>query len=138
GDDGGDGLRSRGLAEERHRNAGSIEEIADEPEAAAAPDVVGDDPRRALAFSVVTFDTAAAEQTAGIEILPLRPEIPVDVRVVDRTVDGGRVGASDDERPDGELPIAHVQRNADRRAELVLVAGEQCKVLDLDPRGVAQ
>ena len=95
-------------------------------------------PRRALVVAVIALHLAAAEQPAREQVLALLADVCVDIRVIDRTIDAGRVRLGKSQRPDGELPVAHVQRDADGGPELVAVPLEDFLIDDLDPRGVGE
>ncbi len=128
----GDGFRGR--AEERHGDAAVVEEIADETQTAAAAYVIRDQARGGGGFLHVV---AASEQAAGIEVLAGVAQVGVDVGVLDHAENRSRVFARRRHGPDGEFPVAHVERDADGRPELVAVAVEHALVQDLEARRLA-
>ena len=79
--------------------------------------------RAVFCVFVLAGGAAAAEQAARIEVLALRTQIAVDVRVLDLAVDAGGAHAGERHRPHAELPIAHMHGDDQHGPHLVLVAG---------------
>ncbi len=125
------------MTEEGDRHARAIVEVADEAEPAAAAHEIHDGARRSLVVTVIA-DAAATEQSVGVQLLALVAQVLVDIGVGDGAIDGGRIGAGPGERQDRQLPVAHVQADADGRPELVLVAGENVLADDIDALGLGQ
>ena len=92
-----------------------VVEIGDEAEPAALAHIIHDQARGLLRL-VLAGGAAAAEQAARIELLALRAEIAVDVRILDLAVDAGGAHAGERDRPHAELPIAHMHGDDQRRA----------------------
>src|SRR5262249_3417977 len=134
-DHGRDRHRRRWLAEEGHRQPRAVVQVTDEAQAAPIAYEAHDPASGGLAlFAVAT----PAQEAARVEQFARLAHIPIHVGVLDGAIDGGRIVASECERPDGELPIAHVESDADGGAQLVLVAAMDVLVHDFDSIGFAE
>ena len=110
-------------------------QVADDAEAAAVAHEAHDAARRGLPLFPVA---PLAEEAAWIEQFAHLAQVGIHVGVLDGAIDRRRVVAGERERPDRQLPIAHVQGNADGGAQLVLVSAVDVLAHDLDTRGVGK
>ena len=123
GDHGRNGRPILRACRKRARAAPAVVQVADDAEAAALAHEVHDAARGVLPLLAVA---PLAEQAARIEVAAQLAQVGVDVGVLDGAIDGGGVVAGERERPDRQLPIAHVQGHADGGAELVRDSGVKC------------
>src|SRR5215468_2295796 len=134
-DHGGDRHGRRRLAEEGDRQPGAIVQVTDEPQAAPITHEAHDPASGGLALLAIAAPT---QEAARVEEFARLAHIAIYIGVLDGAIDGGRIVASECERPNGELPIAHVERDADGGAELVLVAVMDVLADDFDAIGFTQ
>ena len=125
-------------AENRNGNAAAIDLVDDESQIPALPDEIGHQPRGPLTPRTLVVHRAFGEEATRIKVLAMSTQHAVDMAIFELTVHTRRLAATGSTAPGGELPIPHMQRNADLPTRLRHQARDVIPVHDLHALGLLE